>query len=184
MDEPGDLSQFCRRFALRDGTPVRIRTARADDRQRLVTAFQGLDRRTIYTRYFSFRSALSETELDRLDAPDADRYILLVATLGEGADETVIAGASCVVLDPAGPSRTAELAFTVEEDYQRQGLAGQLLATIIDLARSRGIDRCEADVLAENQAMLAVFRRCGLPMVTSRSGGVIHVAMDLAAPAA
>lgn len=182
MDDPGDLFRYSKPVALRDGTPVRIRMARADDRQRLVTAFQGLDRQTIYTRYFSFRNGLSEAELGRLDAPDLDRYILLVATLGKGADETIIAGASCVVFDSGDPTRTAELAFTVEEDYQRQGLAGQLLATMIELAGKRGIRRLEADVLAENQAMLAVFRRCGLPMTTSRDGGVVHLAMDLVSP--
>jgi RimJ/RimL family protein N-acetyltransferase len=182
MDETGEAFRYSRQVALRDGTAVRIRMARADDRQRLVTAFQGLDRQTIYTRYFSFRSGLSESELRRLDAPDLDRYILLVATLGSGADETIIAGASCVAFDAGGPTRAAELAFTVEEDYQRQGLAGQLLASIIELARQRGIRRLEADVLAENPAMLAVFRRCGLPMTTSRDGGVVHLAMDIAAP--
>jgi len=36
-------------------------------------------------------------------------------------------------------------------------------------------------VLAENQPMLAVFRRCGLPMTTSRSAGVVHLALDLGA---
>jgi RimJ/RimL family protein N-acetyltransferase len=179
-----DLNQLLKTIALRDGRAALIRMARADDRQRLVTAFQGLDRQTIYTRYFSFRKNLSGAELGRLDAPDLDRYILLVATLGSGADETIIAGASCVVFDAGSPVRTAELAFTVEEDYQGQGLASRMLATITELARSRGIGRCEADVLAENQAMLAVFRRCRWPMSSSRSGGVIHVVLDLSTPGA
>lgn len=43
MTEMSDLSQFRQPGALRDGTPVLIRTARADDRERLVAAFQGLD---------------------------------------------------------------------------------------------------------------------------------------------
>jgi RimJ/RimL family protein N-acetyltransferase len=183
MTDINDPSQFRRMSALRDGRPVLIRAARADDRERLVTAFQGLDRQTIYTRYFSFRKSLSETELKRLEEADFSRYILLVATLGSGSDETIIAGASCVVTEATGPAPTAELAFMVEEDYQRQGLASQMLAAICGLARQRGIARLEADVLAENPAMLAVFRRSGLPMTTSRSGGVMHLVMDLSAQA-
>lgn len=181
MGEVGDRDGFRKMIVLRNGTPVLIRMARADDRQRLVSAFEGLDRQTIYTRYFAFRKTLSEAELERLEAPDLDRYILLVATLGSGGDETIIAGASCVASDTSGAGGTAELAFTVEEDYQRQGLASQLLATITDLARSRGISRCEADVLADNRAMLSVFQRSGLPMTTSRTGGVVHLVLDLAA---
>jgi RimJ/RimL family protein N-acetyltransferase len=182
MSDPIDASQFRQPSTLRDGTPVLIRAARADDRERLVTAFQGLDRQTIYTRYFSFRKGISETELKRLEEADFGRYMLLVATLGSGNDETIIAGASCVVTDASGPVPTAELAFMVEEDYQRQGLAGQMLAAICGLARQRGIARLEADVLAENPAMLAVFRRSGLPTTTSRSAGVVHLVMDLSAP--
>jgi len=182
MSDPIDPSQFRQTSALRDGTPVLIRSARADDRERLVTAFQGLDRQTIYTRYFSYRKSISETELKRLDEADFSRYILLVATLASGNEEIIIAGASCVVTDSTGPMPTAELAFMVEEDYQRQGLAGQMLAAICGLARRRGIVRLEADVLAENPAMLAVFRRSGLSTTTSRSAGVVHLVMDLSAP--
>jgi len=179
MTDTNRPSPFHQVSALRDGRPVLIRAARADDRERLVTAFKGLDRQTIYTRYFSYRKSLSETELSRLDEAESSRYILLVVTLGSGNDETIIAGASCVVTDATGPVPTAELAFMVEEEYQRQGLAGQMLAAICGLARQRGIARLEADVLAENPAMLAVFRRSGLPTTTSRNAGVVHLVMEL-----
>jgi RimJ/RimL family protein N-acetyltransferase len=184
MTDTNDPSQFRQVSVLRDGRPVLIRAARTDDRERLVTAFQGLDRQTIYTRYFSFRKNFSETELKRLEEADFSRYMLLVATLGSGNDEIIIAGASCVVTDATGPVPTAELAFMVEEDYQRQGLAGQMLAAICGLARQRGIARLEADVLAENPAMLAVFRRSGLPTTTSREAGVVHLVLDLTARSA
>jgi hypothetical protein len=45
MTDINDPSQFRQISALRDGRPVLIRAARADDRERLVTAFQGLKRR-------------------------------------------------------------------------------------------------------------------------------------------
>jgi len=164
---------------LRDGTPVVIRFVRPDDKARLVTAFSKLEPETIYTRFFTVKKELTQAELDRLDAPDPEHRIGLVVTLGSGVDETIIAGASCVVLDTKGPVRSAEIAFTVEEDYQRQGLASKLLAAIVDIARSRGISQLEADVLAGNQAMLVVFQRSGLPMSTSRSAGVVHLVLDL-----
>lgn len=179
MPDASDPSQFQQQWALRDGTPVVARFVRADDKERLVTAFSKLDPQTVYTRFFFFKKELSQAELDRLDAPDPEHRIGLVVTLGSGADETIIAGASCVVLDTKGPTLAAEVAFTVEEDYQGQGLASRLLATIADIARRRGISQLEADVLAGNQAMLAVFRRSGLPMSTSRSEGVVHLVLDL-----
>ena len=76
------------------------------------------------------------------------------------------------------------MAFTVEEDYQRQGLASKLLAALATLARRHGIVRFEADVLAGNTAMLTVFQRSGLPMRRGRTlDGAVHLSLDLAAPA-
>ena len=72
----------------------------------------------------------------------------MLATLGSGPDEIVIGAVSYAVLDATPRGRAADIAFIVEEDYQGQGLAGKLLATIIEVARGRGIARFEADVLA------------------------------------
>ena len=108
----------------------------------------------------------------------------LLATLGSGPDEIVIGAVTYVVLDATPTGRPADIAFVVEEDYQGQGVAGKLMATATDVARGRGVARFEAEVLSGNAAMLSVFRRCGLPMTTSRDGGVIHVALDLTAGAA
>ncbi len=164
---------------LRNGTPVLIRVALPQDRARIVAAFDKLESGTIYTRFFSMRKGLSEAELDRMTASDFVNFLMLAATVGTGADETVIGGASYVVLPPAEGARTAEVAFTIEEDYQGQGLAGKLMAMLAGIARQHGIDRLEADVLAGNAPMLAVFERSGLPLTKTREGGVTHVVMNL-----
>jgi RimJ/RimL family protein N-acetyltransferase len=83
------------------------------------------------------------------------------------------------VLPSADGARTAEVAFTIEEDYQGQGLASKLLALLADIAREHGITRFVAEVLAGNASMLSVFKRSGLPMTTKNEHGEIHVAMDL-----
>jgi RimJ/RimL family protein N-acetyltransferase len=99
--------------------------------------------------------------------------------VGQGADETVIGGATYVVLPSTNDTRAAEVAFTIEEDYQGQGLAGHLFATLADIARQHGIHRFEAEVLATNAPMLKVFERSGLALTKTRDGGVTHIAMDL-----
>ena len=164
---------------LRNGTPVLIRVSLPQDRARIVAAFDKLESGTIYTRFFSMRKGLSEAELDRMTASDFVNFLMLAATVGTGPDETVIGGASYVVLPPVEGARTAEVAFTIEEDYQGQGLAGKLMAMLAGIARRHGIDRLEADVLAGNAPMLAVFERSGLPLTKTREGGVTHVVMNL-----
>ncbi|MCG3189277.1 MAG: Acetyltransferase Pat [Burkholderiaceae bacterium] len=181
-DDPVDDRRFSLASKLRNGTPVTIRAARADDRERLVAAFRKLEPGTIYTRFFSFVREIPAQALGLIEAVDFDTVGALVVTLGAGDDEAVIGGASYVVCERDAGGKTAEVAFTIEEDYQGQGLASQLLALLTALARRHGITRFVADVLEGNRPMLSVFERCGLPTMQRRSeGGVVHLTLDLGA---
>ena len=103
----------------------------------------------------------------------------LVATIGEGDDEVIIGAGGYTVLDRSGELPTAEVSFTIEEDYQGQGLSGLFMRLLTQIARERGLRRFEAEVLAGNTAMLKVFQRSGLPMTKQTEDGVVHVVMDL-----
>lgn len=179
MDGPPDDFHFEQTATLRDGRAVTIRLMRPDDKERLIEAFAKLDRQSIYTRFFSFRKELPPGPLNRIDRIDLVRLAALVVTLGAGEDETVIGSASYVAGTAADGTREAEVAFTIEEDFQRQGLAGRLLAALAGIARRHGITRFEAEVLAGNAPMLAVFQRCGLPMHTRRTGDVVRLTLEL-----
>lgn len=179
MTQRNDDTPFSRAITLRDGRSATIRLMRPDDRDKLVAAFAKLDRQTVYTRFFSFRNELPEGPLNRIHTIDLVRLAALVVTLGSGADETIIGSATYVADEAADGARTAEVAFTIEEDFQGQGLAGGLLAALADIARGHGIVRFEAEVLAHNGAMLAVFRRSGLPMRLRHAADVVHVSLDL-----
>ena len=110
---------------------------------------------------------------------DLAREVALVVTVGQGDGETIIGGAHYWVFE-SDAVRSAEIAFTVEEDYQGQGIAGSLLQHLIRIARDRGLARLEAKVLPRNSAMLAVFSHCGLPMTVERRDDLIHVTLTLA----
>ena len=53
---------------LKDGTPVTVRAIRAGDREAIAAAFAELDRDSIYTRFFTYKKQLTETD----DAKRAD----------------------------------------------------------------------------------------------------------------
>ena len=161
---------------LKNGVVITIRPLRADDRERMAKAVRGLDAQTIYTRLFSHRKELTEAGLDRVMRVDDAREVVMVATTGSGAEEAVIGGGRYIV---TGEGR-AEIAFTVEEDYQGQGVAGRVFAALVEVARQRGIAVFEAEVLAENPSMLRVFERTGLPMRKRSEGGIVHLELALA----
>jgi RimJ/RimL family protein N-acetyltransferase len=171
--------EFFARDTLRNGTEVVVRAVRPDDRERVAQAFAGLDRESVYTRYFSYKRELSAAELGQLDAMDFVRDVMLVVTAEVAGVEQIIASARCIAHDERDGTRTAEVAFIVEEDYQGNGIAGRLLAHLTPIARDNGIARLEADVLPQNKAMLAVFRKSGLPVSERREGGVVHLTLAL-----
>jgi RimJ/RimL family protein N-acetyltransferase len=171
-----DPRGFNSRETLRDGTAVTLRALRPDDRERMRAAFARLSPTTLYLRTFSFRKELAESELRRYVEVDFDRTVALVVTTGEGPGERVIGGGRYVRAEGAD---TAEVAFTVDEDHRGLGIASRLLTHLIAIAGQRGMRRFDAEVLAENGPMLAVFARSGLPMKQRREGSVVHVELAL-----
>jgi GNAT superfamily N-acetyltransferase len=160
---------------LKSGLAVTVRALRPDDRDRVATAVRSLDRESIYLRLFSYRKELTDAGLDRIMAFDPAREVVLLVTIGAGADEAVVGSGRYVVSQPG----TAEVAFVVEEDYHGQGIASRLLRHLAIVARGQRIATFEADVLAGNKAMLAVFARPEWPMQTRREGGAVHVSLAL-----
>jgi GNAT superfamily N-acetyltransferase len=71
------------------------------------------------------------------------------------------------------------VAFADEADYHGQGIAGCLLAHLVRIGRSKGLVQFDAEVLALNGPMLAVFARSGLPMRQQHAQDVIHVTLSL-----
>jgi RimJ/RimL family protein N-acetyltransferase len=53
------------------------------------------------------------------------------------------------------------------------------LKHLTEIALVNGLRRFEAEVLAENQPMLAVFRRSGLPTRTRREGTTLLITIEL-----
>ncbi len=165
-------SQYLVRETLNDGSPVTIRAARPDDKERIVTAFLALGPRSIYARFFHAKTELSEQELRQLTEIDFVGAVVLLATIGAQLPETLIGLGRYVA-----SGRSAEVAFVVADDYAGRGIGGRLLHHLTQIARENGLARFEADVLEDNAAMLAVFRDSGLPMTTTHADGITHVTL-------
>jgi GNAT superfamily N-acetyltransferase len=174
-----DAANYDETEVLKNGMTVRIRSIRPDDKKRLAEAFKNLDPESIYTRFFYHKKMLTEEELKSATELDFENAVALVATTGEGENETIIGAGRHVVIDETGKSRSAEVAFTVEEDYHRQGIARILLQHLAPIAREKGLSCFVAEVLPENSGMLTVFSRSGLPMKTEHGGDAVHVTLSL-----
>ena len=170
-----ELARYRFEETLKDGRAVVLRAIRPDDRERIRNAFRKLERETIYTRFFGPKSELSDKELTRLTAVDFDRDVALLVTTRSNDEEIVIGSARYFSVDDDASERTAEIAFTVEEDYHRRGIASLLMKHLVRIARKNGFIRLEAYVLGSNRAMLEVFNRSPLRKSFRREDGVVQV---------
>jgi GNAT superfamily N-acetyltransferase len=74
---------------------------------------------------------------------------------------------------------TAEAAVTVVDDWQGRGVGTLLLDRLADRARSEGIARFWAVLLAENRDMLDLLERLGPVRMLDRQLGTVEVEAEL-----
>ena len=170
------VQRLLRRLAhrVRGADKIPIRAIRPDDRARLLAAFHALDRRSIYQRFFFSKRELSDTDLRQLTDCDGVHVVVLVATDGAGEQEAIVG-----LGQYARHGATAQIAFAVREEYQGRGISTRLLRRLVRIARAQGVSHFEADVLADNHPMLAVFRHSGLLIEASEADGVVHLTLAL-----
>jgi L-amino acid N-acyltransferase YncA len=174
-----DARSYSVEETLKNGTAVRIRGVRADDKQRISEAFRNLETESIYKRFFQYKKALTDEDLKAATEVDFENEVALMVTIGEKEAETIIGAGRYVAFDAAGAQRNAEVAFMVEEDYQGLGIASLTLRHLAGIAKNKGVAQFHAEVLQENRGMLAVFKRSGFPMKQESAEGVVHVTLSL-----
>jgi RimJ/RimL family protein N-acetyltransferase len=74
-------------------------------------------------------------------------------------------------------SHTAEVGFTVRDDYQNKGVGAELLSYLTYLAKRQGLLGFYAEVLAENRPMLHLFDKMGFDIKRRREEGVYELEM-------
>jgi len=152
---------------LADGSDVLVRPIRPED--------AGIEREFVdnlsdESKYFRFMNAfrhITPVMLARFTQIDYDREMALVAVTGEGSADARIVAVARYVSNPDGQS--CEFALAVADDWQKKGIGRQLMQRLMAVARDRGLEIMEGEVLANNRKMLALCT--GLGFHTVRDGG-------------
>jgi RimJ/RimL family protein N-acetyltransferase len=160
MDDPLDVE-------LRDGTAVRIRPIRPEDRPQLAEGFAQLSDRSRYLRFHTVSSQLTDEQLRYLTEVDQVDHIALVAVLRD--DPQVGLGVARAIRLPGEPT-VAEAAVTVADQWQGRALGTLLLGALGTRARRQGIEVFRSYVLAENTGMLALFEELGAERASEGDG--------------
>jgi RimJ/RimL family protein N-acetyltransferase len=170
----GAVSQLA---ALRSGDVVRIRPVRPDDAPALARAYANLGEQSRYRRFFTSMPELPETTLRAaVDVDHVDHEALVAVPLLSAE----IVGECRFIRLPDQPD-SAEVGVTVVDAWQGRGLGSALLARLSERAAEAGIDYFTAEVLAENQTMLALLPVLG-EVETQARGPVVSARVELAEP--
>ena len=157
---------------LRDGSTLRLRAPVAEDADALLEFFSGLSEHSRYLRFHGF-PALGPKLVEPLLAPDWQERGALLGSL----DGRIVAVANWVRLrDP----RAAEIAFAVDDEFQRRGIGTRLLEQLAARAGDAGIEEVVAEVLHENDKMLGVFRNAGFAVTRAGEGGELEIRLAIA----
>lgn len=147
--------QYVTRWTMKNGTELSIRPIRPEDEPAMAKFHELLSDETVYLRYFHMAKLDTRVAHERLVRKcfiDYDREMALIAEL-PSADSKIpqIIGVGRLSRRPL--SEEAELAVVVADKYQHQGLGGELISRLVNIARTEGLKRIVAEFQSENSAI-------------------------------
>lgn len=167
-------------YTLANGSVIHVRPIQASDMESLRAFHSRLSDATILFRYFGPMPMLTGDQVRRLTHIDYDRRMALIATIGSGSGEQIVA---IVRYEPMGPYR-AEAAFVVEDRWQGMGIAKLLFHPLAAYARERGFTTLVANIMTNNARMLHLLQHAGYPCTALYESGCIELSLDISAPPA
>jgi GNAT superfamily N-acetyltransferase len=172
-------------YGLDDGRLLIIRPIRADDVGRLRAAHERLSPLTRYRRFMTSKPYLSAADAAYLSDVDGCDHYALVATFADSDDDPdapIIAVARFVRSGRVGAdsAAVAEFAIVVDDEWQGVGVGGELMGRLVDAAVTRGVQRFQATMLADNVAIRRLSERFAIgPLRRVRKGNTFEVEFSL-----
>lgn len=143
---------------LNDGTDIIIRPIRPEDAEIEQQFIRSLSSEAKYFRFMSSLHELSPEMLVRFTQIDYHNEMALIAVRPQPDGEEEI-GVSRYVTNP--DRKSCEFAIVVSDQWQHRGIAHHLMSKLIEIARDRGIERMDGEVLSNNHKMLELVKGLG-----------------------
>lgn len=146
-------------YPVKDNTFLCFKSLEKTDREKFIAAFQKLSKASIYHRFFGFMKELSDKQLDDLLNTDKKDHIAWTA-FDIKDDDMIGVGVGRFKRSETNPQE-AELALTVVDEYQENGVGTVLLAIMYYLATKLDIKIFTGIMLADNHRLIRRFKELG-----------------------
>jgi len=144
-------AQLVKKIQLNDGTDIVIRPIRPEDAEIEAKFVRELSTEAKYFRFMNSLQELSQEMLVRFTQIDYHNEMALIAvTSAGGAEEQIAVARYTTNLD----KKSCEFALVVSDQWQSRGIAHHLMKNLMEIARDRGLERMEGQVLSNNHRML------------------------------
>ncbi|MBT2987904.1 MAG: GNAT family N-acetyltransferase [gamma proteobacterium symbiont of Ctena orbiculata] len=165
------------RTQLPNGTNIVIRPIRPEDADLEQNFTRQLSDEAKYFRFMSSIQELTPEMLTRFTQIDYHNEMALIAVTEEG-DHEIELGVARYVTNP--DKKSCEFALVVSDQWQRQGIGHKLMHQLMEVARDRGLDTMEGEVLSNNFKMLDLMKSLYFHITTSPDDNSIkQVGIDL-----
>jgi acetyltransferase len=174
-------TQYVSEWRMKDGTEVTIRPIRPEDEPLMVRFHATLSQRSVYLRYFCSLSLSTRVEHERLVRicfGSYDRGMALVADRKNpetGEHEILGVGRLSGMHDRS----EGEAAVLVSDAWQGRGLGTELLRAVVRVAREEKYNRVVAEILRDNLATQAVFKKVGFQLRALEDPSSVSATMQL-----
>jgi len=174
-------SRYVSPWTLKDSTEVTIRPIRPEDEPAMVRFHETLSERSVYLRYFCSLSLSTRVEHERLVRicfGNYDRGLALVAdhiNAETGQHEVFGVGR----ISGNGNRSEAEAALLVSDRWQAKGLGTELLSRVVQVARAEGFVRAYGEILRDNLATQAIFRKVGFQLRSMEDPSSVSASLPL-----
>ncbi len=165
------------RSQLPNGTNIVIRPIRPEDVDLERNFTRELSDEAKYFRYMSSVQELTPETLMRFTQIDYHYEMALIAVT-EQENHEVELGVARYVINP--DKKTCEFALVVSDKWQRQGIGHRLMHQLMEVARDRGLEKMEGEVLSNNFKMLDLMKSLNFAISTSpEDNSIKSVVIDL-----
>jgi acetyltransferase len=172
--------QLAKRFTTKDDVGVWVRLLRQKDTPYLVDLFEHMGSESRYRRFHQAADNIPleqvwlEAERIATAVPDEQLGLIAFSSLpGEG--EVAVGVARVVWLS----GKTAEVAMSVRDDRQGQGIGKRLLSMVLELAQLMGAEMVVGTIQNDNMPIWHLFDQLPYPMQRTIEGTESEIVLDL-----